>query len=85
MTKLALASCLSRIPAHSVELPPCLQAFLDNYKEFPMFHTSDGRKTAESLDEFDDARQVVAALSAEYEACEHSDYVRSDPLFVHVP
>lgn len=42
-----------------------------------MFHTSDGRKIQENLDEFDDARQVVAALSAEYEACEHSDYVRS--------
>ena len=26
-----------------------------------------------------DARQVVSALSAEYEACEHSDYVRLRP------
>ena len=44
-----------------------------------MFHTSDGCKIQENLDEFDDARQVVAALSAEYEACEHSDYVRPKP------
>lgn len=63
-----------------------VQAFLDNYKDFPMFHTSDGRKIQENLDEFDDARQVVSALSAEYEACEHSDYVRSTlTLRLHVP
>lgn len=30
----------------------------------------------EGVDEFEDARQVVNALSLEYEACEHSDYVR---------
>lgn len=28
-----------------------------------------------SLEEFADAREVVADLSAEYEACEHADYV----------
>jgi hypothetical protein len=54
------------------------QAFLENYKEFPMFHTTVGgsSRIQENLDEFDDARQVVASLSEEYEACEHADYVR---------
>lgn len=40
-----------------------------------MFHTSDGRKVIENLDEFDDAREVVASLAAEYQACERPDYV----------
>lgn len=40
-----------------------------------MFHTSDGRKVIENLDEFDDAREVVHGLAAEYQACERPDYV----------
>ena len=44
-------------------------------QEFPMFHTSDGRKVVENLAEFDDAREVVQGLTAEYEACEKADYV----------
>ncbi len=40
-----------------------------------MFHTSDGRKVIENLEEFDDAREVVAGLAAEYQACERPDYV----------
>ena len=40
-----------------------------------MFRQLDGRRVVEDLDEFDDAREVVAALSAEYEACEHPDYI----------
>lgn len=40
-----------------------------------MFHTSDGRKVIENLDEFDDAREVVSSLAAEYLACEQPDYV----------
>jgi tubulin gamma len=40
-----------------------------------MFHTTDGRKVLENLDEFDDAREVVEALSKEYEACESPDYI----------
>lgn len=40
-----------------------------------MFHTQDGRRLVEDLSEFDDAREVVAALSAEYEACERPDYI----------
>ena len=40
-----------------------------------MFHTSDGRKVIENLDEFDDAREVVSGLAAEYQACEQPDYV----------
>lgn len=45
------------------------------FQEYPMFHTSDGRKVIENLDEFDDAREVVAGLAAEYQACERPDYV----------
>lgn len=45
-----------------------------------MFHTSDGRKVIENLDEFDDAREVVAGLAAEYQACERPDYVSSLPF-----
>ena len=44
-------------------------------QEYPMFHTSDGRKVIENLDEFDDAREVVSSLAAEYQACERPDYV----------
>ncbi|BDA42973.1 Tubulin gamma chain [Coccomyxa sp. Obi] len=51
------------------------KAFLENYKEYPMFHRIEGRKTVENLEEFDDAREVVKALSDEYEACERPDYI----------
>jgi len=47
------------------------QAFLEPYKQFHMFRAGD----ALSLEEFADAREVVADLSAEYEACEHPDYI----------
>ncbi len=40
-----------------------------------MFHRMDGSKVVENMDEFDDAREVVSSLSAEYEACESPDYV----------
>eukprot|EP00522_Entomoneis_paludosa_P016762 CAMPEP_0172459710 /NCGR_PEP_ID=MMETSP1065-20121228/33789_1 /TAXON_ID=265537 /ORGANISM="Amphiprora paludosa, Strain CCMP125" /LENGTH=90 /DNA_ID=CAMNT_0013214485 /DNA_START=75 /DNA_END=344 /DNA_ORIENTATION=+ len=43
-------------------------AFLDQYRREPMF--------AESLDEFDSAREVVANLVEEYRACERPDYVQ---------
>jgi tubulin gamma len=42
-------------------------AFLDNYRREPMF--------ADSLDEFDHARETVQNLVDEYRACERSDYV----------
>ena len=42
-------------------------AFLDNYRKEPMF--------ADSLDEFDSAREVVQDLVDEYRACERPDYV----------
>lgn len=39
-------------------------------QEFPMFHTMDGRKVIENLEEFDDAREVRAqpqpGFSAEF-------------------
>ena len=40
-----------------------------------MFHTMDGRRLVEDLSEFNDAREVVESLSAEYEACERPDYI----------
>ena len=45
-------------------------------QEYPMFHRMEGKKTIEILDKFDDAREVVAALAAEYEACEKLDYLQ---------
>ncbi|KAI8876629.1 tubulin gamma chain [Backusella circina FSU 941] len=42
-------------------------AFLEGYRKHPMF--------SESLDEFDDSRNVVQDLIDEYEACETADYV----------
>lgn len=50
-------------------------AFVDNYKEFPMFHRMVGAKQEANLEEFEDAREVVAALSEEYAAAESSDYI----------
>ena len=44
-------------------------------QEFPMFHTGSGKNQVENYEEFDDAREVVASLSAEYEACEQPDYI----------
>ena len=40
-----------------------------------MFHTGAGKHLQENLEEFDDAREVVDSLSAEYEACERPDYI----------
>lgn len=45
-----------------------------------MFHTTEGKKTVENLEEFDDAREVVSNLAAEYEACESPDYLTRDTL-----
>jgi tubulin gamma len=51
-------------------------AFVDNYKDFPTFHRLGAGGAVElNLDEFHDAREVVAAMSEEYAACESSDYV----------
>ena len=54
-------------------------------QEYPMFHTSDGRKVIENLDEFDDAREVVSGLAAEYQACERPDYVSQGLNLMFVP
>lgn len=43
------------------------KAFLDTYQKEPRF--------ADNLEEFDDAREVVMRLIAEYRACEKSNYV----------
>ena len=42
-------------------------AFLDTYRKEPIF--------ADSLDEFDSAREVVESLSQEYRASERPDYI----------
>eukprot|EP01129_Flabellula_baltica_P001049 TRINITY_DN10966_c0_g1_i1.p1 TRINITY_DN10966_c0_g1~~TRINITY_DN10966_c0_g1_i1.p1 ORF type:complete len:448 (-),score=88.66 TRINITY_DN10966_c0_g1_i1:43-1386(-) len=42
-------------------------AFVDNYRNYPVF--------ADSLDEFDDSRDVVASLIDEYQASEDAGYV----------
>eukprot|EP00434_Breviolum_minutum_P009154 symbB.v1.2.008066.t1/scaffold504.1/size194584/2 len=43
-------------------------AFLENYRQEPLF--------AESLDEFDHAKEVVVSLSDEYKAAEGEDYIK---------
>jgi tubulin gamma len=43
-------------------------AFLENYRQEPLF--------SQNLDEFDDAREVVVALSDEYKAAETEDYTK---------
>merc|ERR1712014_491406 len=43
-------------------------AFLDNYRQEPMF--------ADGLDEFDRAKGVVVSLSDEYKAAETEDYIK---------
>eukprot|EP00245_Coleochaete_scutata_P011319 TRINITY_DN4177_c0_g6_i1.p1 TRINITY_DN4177_c0_g6~~TRINITY_DN4177_c0_g6_i1.p1 ORF type:complete len:280 (+),score=41.73 TRINITY_DN4177_c0_g6_i1:129-842(+) len=45
------------------------QAFLDNYRKFPMFEDND-------LSEFDDSREIVQSLVDEYKACESPDYIK---------
>lgn len=57
------------------------QAFLDNYSKYPMFSTSDGRKSQDQLDEFDDARQVLPEHDtdpAQYTRCRIASLI---PLF----
>ena len=48
-------------------LAGCMNAFVENYRREPMF--------ADSLDEFDDSRDVVQSLRDEYIAAESPDYV----------
>jgi tubulin gamma len=45
------------------------QAFLDNYRKFPMFADND-------LSEFDESREIVQNLVDEYKACESADYIK---------
>ena len=44
-----------------------------------MFHRMVGQRMEADMGEFEDAREVVAALSEEYAAAESSDYVRGRP------
>lgn len=55
------------------------RAFLDPYAKYNLF--SDGNNGL-NMDEFIDAREVVASLSAEYEACERPDYVSGPGLII---
>ncbi|PQM34903.1 tubulin gamma-1 chain [Prunus yedoensis var. nudiflora] len=45
------------------------QAFLDNYRKFPMFAEND-------LSEFDESREILQSLVEEYKACESPDYIK---------
>ncbi|XP_059634309.1 tubulin gamma-1 chain-like isoform X3 [Cornus florida] len=45
------------------------QAFLDNYRKFPMFADND-------LSELDESRDVIKSLVDEYKACESPDYIK---------
>ncbi|KAL5993548.1 Tubulin gamma-1 chain [Asimina triloba] len=45
------------------------QAFLDNYRKFPMFADND-------LSEFDESRELIESLVDEYKACESPDYIK---------
>lgn len=51
---------------HQYDVIKKRNAFVDVYKREPMF--------ADSLDEFDDARETVQNLIYEYQACERADY-----------
>uniref|UniRef100_A0A061QN85 Tubulin gamma chain n=1 Tax=Tetraselmis sp. GSL018 TaxID=582737 RepID=A0A061QN85_9CHLO len=48
------------------------KAFIENYAQHEMFRDGQG---SFQQDEFDDAREVVSDLAAEYEACERDDYI----------
>jgi hypothetical protein len=50
---------------------------LDPYAKYNLFTDGSGGL---NMDEFVDAREVVASLSSEYEACERPDYV-SEPCW----
>jgi len=65
--------CLQAASNH-LATPP--RAFLDPYAKYQLFDDGSGGL---NMDEFIDAREVVASLSAEYEACEHPEYVRGGP------
>ncbi|KAF3329435.1 Tubulin gamma-3 chain [Carex littledalei] len=45
------------------------QAFIDNYRKFPMFADND-------LSEFDESREIIESLVDEYKACESPDYIK---------
>lgn len=40
------------------------------YEKYPMFHSGEGRRRVANLDEFDDAREEIVALSADYKGLE---------------
>ncbi|URE16172.1 hypothetical protein MUK42_30658 [Musa troglodytarum] len=54
------------------------QAFLDNYRKFPMFADND-------LSEFDESREIIESLVDEYKACESPDYIKWGMEVKHIP
>lgn len=58
------------------------KAFIDKYQQFPMF-SRDGQGLDFMPEEFDNARAILHALSEEYEACEHGDYVSGEWAVFH--
>ncbi|KAJ0980093.1 hypothetical protein J5N97_008348 [Dioscorea zingiberensis] len=51
------------------EKPRKKQAFLDNYRKFPMFADND-------LSEFDESQEIIESLVDEYKACESPYYIK---------
>jgi hypothetical protein len=73
-------ACLrGTLPLAHAHSPPCHSSLHPLCRlcpqEFPMFHRAVGTRLEANLEEFEDAREVVAALSEEYAAAESSDYV----------
>ncbi|CAL5400905.1 unnamed protein product [Camellia sinensis] len=52
------------------------QAFLDNYRKFPMFAYNVKHGQDNDLSEFDESRDIIESLVDEYKACESPDYIK---------
>jgi hypothetical protein len=53
------------------------KALVHNYQGYPLFHRKDANgNEVFDPEEFEDAREVVGAVSSEYAACEQADFVR---------
>ncbi|CAL5397713.1 unnamed protein product [Camellia sinensis] len=52
------------------------QAFLDNYRKFPMFACNVKHGQDNDLSEFDESRDIIESLVDEYKACESPDYIK---------
>jgi len=53
-----------------------MSAYTQPYKDYPMFTRTNAKGIEEfNPEEFEDAREVVGAVSEEYAACERTDYI----------